>query len=55
MKFPLVFVLLLASGCSSIETGNDVLDAVYAGTAAIIKHDEAAASCKQGHEQDRIN
>jgi hypothetical protein len=55
MKYFTLLTLLLLSSCSSIDTGNPILDAIYTGTAAVIKNDGAASKCEQGHAQDRIN
>ncbi len=55
MKYFTLLSLLLLSSCGSIDTGNQVFDAVYSGTSAVIKSDGAASKCEQGHAQDRIN
>jgi len=52
--FSFVFLFLLFS-CGSLRTGNPALDAIYSGTAAVIKSDEASSKCEQGHVQDRID
>lgn len=52
LSFVLVFLLF---SCGSLRTGNPTLDAIYSGTAAVIKSDGASSKCEQGHTQDKVN
>ena len=54
--FQILFIFsFLLTGCSTIETGNDVVDAVYNGTSAVLSSKSTADKCQQGHPQDRDN
>ncbi|OKY25396.1 hypothetical protein [Thalassotalea sp. PP2-459] len=51
----LIPLLIFLSACGTIHTGFDPLDAIYSGTAAVIKGKGASENCEQGHVQDRVN
>ncbi len=38
-----------------LQTGNDVFDAIYSGTFAVIDSKGASSKCEQGHARDRVN
>jgi hypothetical protein len=55
MKYSIIILTFFLSACGTIQTGNDVFDAVYSGTSAVIANKGASSKCEQGHAQDRIN
>jgi hypothetical protein len=55
MKSLIIILTFLLSACGTIQTGNDVFDAIYSGTSAVIDSKGASSKCEQGHAQDRVN
>ena len=55
MKSFIIILTFFLSACSGIQTGNDVFDAIYSGTSAVIDSKGASSKCEQGHAQDRVN
>ena len=55
MKYFSFVLFFLLFSCSTLRTGNPALDAIYSGTAAVIKSDGVSSKCEQGHSQDRVN
>ncbi|MBA6329257.1 hypothetical protein H4J46_15120 [Colwellia sp. MB02u-6] len=55
MKSLIILLPFFLSACSAIQTGNNVFDAIYSGTSAVIDSKGASSKCEQGHAQDRVN
>ena len=55
MKSSIIILTFFLSACGTIQTGNDVFDAIYLGTSAVIDNKGASSKCEQGHAQDRVN
>lgn len=55
MKSTIIILTFFLSACGTIQTGNDVFDAIYSGTSAVIDSKAASSKCEQGHAQDRVN
>ena len=55
MKSSIIILTFFLSACGTIQTGNDVFDAIYSGTSAVIDGKGASSKCEQGHAQDRVN
>lgn len=56
MKYAVLFLLSLGvTGCGTINTPHDGVDAIYNTTSAVIKGTNTKEACTVGHVDDRKN